>query len=205
MSKKIGERRVRCDKKRSIAPYIDRDTHEVINRLSYICDLPNKSVGEMLGREGIQSKLLLEAIRIHFRRNYKKDSNHIFLGDEMNEPYRTKGLGEDRHRLYMKYYNFEYDRFADLAFALDCSVSMATGLVIHTAIRRKDIFYTAMGRGIIRDLDFKRAQQLRDLCRSLDQESPDTYITMPLVLAHILQKGLLETQKIKDTMDEWTK
>lgn len=176
----------------------------MVNRIGYICDLPIKTVGEMIGREALKSQDVMELIGKGFRRDFRFSESHVFIGRAENKPFRQKQM-EDKQRLHMKYYGFEYDRLSELAFALDCSVSAAAGLLIHTAVQRKNILYPILSRGIIRQLDPKRVQQLRELCRYLDAYSPDNYITMPLVISEALMVGLQQSKKINKTFDEWNK
>lgn len=103
----------------------------------------------------------------------------------------------------MKYYGFEYDRLSELSFALDYSGSAVAGLLIHTAAQRKIILYPILSRGIIRELEPRRVQQLRELSRYLDAYSPDHYITMPLVISEALTVGLQQSKKINKTFEEW--
>lgn len=199
----MRERKTRSDKKREVAPYVSAAAYELVSRISYICDLPMKTVGEMIGREALHSRETLEVISRCFRRDFKFNDNHVFLGRPENKPFRMQNLGEDKQRLHMKYYAFEHDRLSEIAFALNCSISMATGYLIQTALRRKEILYPILSRGIIRQLDKKRAQQLHELCRYMDTYSPDNYITMPLVISKALRIGLQESKKIEKTLNEW--
>ncbi|MCQ6563872.1 hypothetical protein NNL21_34960 [Paenibacillus mendelii] len=173
----------------------------MVSRISYICDLPMKSVGELLCRDGFQSRKMLEEIRVYFRRDLVYEDNHYCFGDSTKDPFRIEDIGSQR--LFMKFYEFEHQRFAALAYALDCSVAMATSLLIRTAIKRKDIMYPILGDQIRKDLDIKRTKQLRELCRFLDARSPDDFITIPVMLAHAIDKCVQEGKKVKRTLQEW--
>lgn len=100
---KVGEeRKQRVDKKRAIAPYIEGPVYEQISRLSYICDLPLKSVGEMLAREGLRSRALIERIKRLFRRDFTVDEYHHCFGQPSNKPYRSV-ITTDHSRLFMRF------------------------------------------------------------------------------------------------------
>lgn len=198
----MGERKIRSDKKREVAPYVNEAAYKLVNRISYICDLPIKTVGEMIGREALKSPEIMGLIGERFRRDFRLNEYHVFMGRSENKPFRQKWM-EEKQRLHMKYYSFEYDRFSELAFSLDCSVSAAAGLLIQTSIQQKHILYPILSRGIIRQLDPKRIQQLRELCRYLDAYSSDHYITIPLVISEALTVGLQQAKKINKTFEEW--
>ncbi|MEK4983591.1 hypothetical protein [Bacillus sp. FSL K6-6540] len=195
-----GNRKVRSDKKRAIAPQIHLSTYEQIARIGYICDIPLKTVGELLCREGYGSYKMMDSLRGLLRRDLLYDDNHYFLGNMNNPPYRAS-KGEKR-RIDMRFFDFEHARFAALSYALDCSVSTATGLILETAIRRKDLLHPILGRYIQKDLHPKRVEQLRQLCRQLDAISPNEFVTLPLVLAHIIDRSLREKTKVKSTIEK---
>lgn len=125
------------------------------------------------------------------------------FGQADNKPFRTKIEGE-KYRLAMRFYNFEHERFAALAFALDCSLQMAVGYVIETALERKSIMLSVLSKGIIRELDPKRKEQLRHICRYLDKRSPEVYITLPMVMEHVITGSLSSQKKINKTIDAWS-
>lgn len=131
-----GERKERSDKKRAVAPYISSAAYEQVARIGYVCDLPLKAVGELLSRESLRSREILDVIKLNFRRDYIVDSYQYCLGQARNKPFRMEFKGE-KQRLSMRFYNFEYERFAALAYALDCSIQMAVGYVIETALAKK--------------------------------------------------------------------
>jgi hypothetical protein len=194
-------RKVRSDKKRAIAPSLDVDTYELISHLSYVCDLPLKTVGELLSREAFNSYKILDEIKVHFRRTLQYKDDHYYVGDIQKKPYRMeKG---DKRRLYLKFYEFEYENFATLAYALDCSLSAATGLLIQKAIQRKDVMYPILSRYIHRKLDPKRAMQLREICRYLDKRSPYEYITVPHIISHVLENCIETGKRIKREINIW--
>lgn len=100
----------------------------------------------------------------------------------------------------MKFYDFEHERFSQLSYALDGSVQAATALVLTTAMMRKDIMYPILARFIQRDLDPKRTDQLRYLCRFLDSQNPEEYITVPAIISYAIGQSLQNNQKIKRTL-----
>lgn len=198
----VVERKERCDKKRPVAPYISAAAYEIVARISYVCELPLKTVGEMLSKEGLKSKELLDVIKLNFRRDFIVDDYQYCLGQAGNKPFRMTFEGE-RYRLAMRLYSFEHERFAALAFALDCSVQMAVGYVIETALERKSIMLSVLSKGIIRELDPKRKEQLRHICRYLDQRSSEVNITLSMVLGHLIERSLTSQKKINKMIDAW--
>lgn len=196
------QRKERSDKKKAIAPYIGAAAYEQIARIGYVCDLPLKTIGEMLARESLKSNELLDIIKLNFRRDFIVDEQRYCLGQAEKKPFRMAFVGEKR-RLAMRFYRFEHERYAALAYALDCSLQMAVGYVIETALGRKDIMRSVLGKGIIRELDPKRASQLREICRFLNERSPDVYITMPLLMTDLISDSLLNQRKISKFINQW--
>lgn len=200
----MESKKTRSDKKRAVAPLIGDGYYELVSRIGYICDLPLKAVGEMIIREGIKSKKLVGEISKQFRRQFTMDGNHLYLGQLERPAYRTHERGECK-RLYMKFYSFEYERFSDLAYALDCSCAAAVGLLIKSSLVNKEIMYQVLSQGIIRNLDASRIDQLKRFCRHLDSQSDDHYITLPAAVSHALYLGLSSQKKLNKTIDEWNR
>lgn len=198
----MGERKERVDKKRPIAPYIGAAAYEQVARIGYVCDLPLKAIGELLARESLKSKELIDVIKLKFRRDYIVDEFQYCLGQAENKPFRMVYDG-DKKRLAMRFYSFEHERFAALAYALDCSVQMAVGYIIETALSRRGIMKDILGKGIIRELDAGRVQQVREICKYLNQRSDDVHITLSMVMEHVIQDSLSNQRKIKNTLYEW--
>lgn len=63
-------RKVRSDKKRTIAAPLEENIYELVAQISYICDRPLKDIGELLCREGIKSTKLIDTIKGKFRRDF---------------------------------------------------------------------------------------------------------------------------------------
>lgn len=198
----IGERKERSDKKRAVSPYISAAAYEQVARIGYVCDLPLKSVGELLAREALQFKDLLEVIKRNIRRDFIVDDYQYCLGQATNKPFRME-FGEGKRRLAMRFYSFEYERYAALAYAMDCSLQMAIGFVIETALAKKSVMLSVLSKGIIRELEPKRKEQLRHICRYLNHRSHETYITLTMVLEHVLDQGISSQKKMIKTIDGW--
>jgi len=199
--KKEEGRKTRIDKKIPVAPFVSDEVMEVISQISYISDLPKKTIGERVIREGINSKAVLESINGLFRRNFSKNENHMYVGELDRDPYRENFTG-GKDRLYMRFYAFEHGRLAELAFALDCSLQTAAGLIIKTAVQRKDILYPLLGQVLIRELDPQRQNQLRSLSRFLDARSTEAYVTSPMIMSYIVEQSLTDQQKISKSIEQ---
>lgn len=200
MQKEAG-RKTRSDKKRPVAPYVSAEVFEVVSQISYISDLPMKTIGERIFRDGIQSRALLESISGLFRRDFARTEGHMYIGNLEREPYKDSFEGEKK-RLHMRMYAFEHGRLAELAFALDSSLQTAAGLIIKTAVSRKDILYPLLGQMIIRELDPQRQCQLKSLSRFLDARSTEAYVTTPMVMSHIIIQSLSDQQKISKSLSQ---
>lgn len=55
-------------------------------------------------------------IRKNISPYFRFNENHVFIGLAENKQFRQKQM-EDKQRLHMKYYGFEYDRLSELSFA----------------------------------------------------------------------------------------
>lgn len=196
-----GVRKARSDKKKAIAAPLDRNTIEQIAHISYVCDLPAKSIAEIICREGIRSTKVLQEIRGHFRRDLQYGENQCFFGD-MNKP-SFKLPYRACKRLYMRYYQFEHDKFSTLAYALDCSVQVAAALLITTSMKRSNIVYPVLGKHIQMNMDKQRLEKLKSLCRQLDMQSQEEFITVPMVIAHAIRESLEKTVKVQNTLNKW--
>ncbi|NOU81175.1 hypothetical protein GC101_20130 [Paenibacillus sp. LMG 31459] len=196
-----SSRKTRTDKKRAVSPFISKDHFELIRKLAYITDLPQKSVGEILITEGMKSNKIISSLRVLFRREFAKDADHLYLGDLARKPYRCK-LGTDKKRLPMRFLEKDFNNLASLAYALDCSISMAAGLLIKMGMKRDDL-YTLLSQSLLKRMNHEEIQDIRKLCRILDKNSPEHYITMPLLISHALELGISKGKSIKFIILSW--
>lgn len=190
-------RKPRKDKKRSIAAPLDSDTLDVISRLSYVLDLPQKRIGEVLCINGYKSSKMFDSFKMYFKRNIQYENRFIFANPEAE---RYKILYNASDRLYIRLGGEDYNAIASMAYALDSKVGPTAALLIRTAIMRKDIMYEILSRYIQKDLDPHRTEQLRKVCRHLEFNSPDAHITMPMVIAHAIEQSLLEEKPLSITL-----
>lgn len=192
-------RKTRSDKKRAVAAPIDSQTHDTISRLGYVLDLPLKTVGHVLSLEGYRSHRMIDTLKKHFKRNLAYENRYIFA-DPQPRPYKPMERG--CYRLHMRFTEQEHDPLASLAYALDGSVGAATSLLIRTALTYKEIMYPILARYIQSSLDSRRREQLKKVCRHLDSKSEEHHITMPMILAHVLERSLEEERKISYTLSQ---
>lgn len=197
-------RKERCDKKRTVATWLDIECYDMIVRLAYILDMPLKDIGEFLAIEGVESSKTIEKIAKYFRRDFRNDST-VYMGNLEISPYRIKVEGEKK-RLYMRFRTDKYEKLSSLAFALDMDVAPAAGLLLQTMISSKEVLFPFLSRHIRKDLDDQRLKQLRLLCRYIDSNTPNEYVTLPMLLTYILkqclEQGKTFKQKVRDYFEE---
>jgi len=196
-----SSRRIRSDKKRAVSPYISLLHQDKIKKLSYITDLPKKTIGEVLIQEALKSNKVMSDIRVFFRREFAKDPDHLYLGDLSRKPYKLM-FGVDKNRLPMRFLATDYNNLAALAYALDCSVSTAAALLLKIALKQNDL-YILLGQAILKSMDKEEIQDIRMLCRILDKSSPEHYITVPLIISHAIELGMSKSERISSIILKW--
>lgn len=206
---KVGKvsRKIRSDKKREIKPTIPYELKEAISIISYVTSTPVKDVTERICTEGFQSRKVIENLSPYFRRTVRL-KNTLFIGDLNSYPahrYQTAGKTE---RISVRFLSHDYENITTLAYALDCTPSKATALLLDVSIRNSDFVNSYFKEFVKTKLDDFRMQELQRLIRWLNNENPyEEGISWGLLLSYIfanMKDGASTfSDSINDFIDRW--
>lgn len=197
----VEGRKTRNDKKRPIGAPLTEERHERIFELSYLCELPKKTIGEQLVLKGFEQEEIINAFQIHFRRNLTYKSNRFILGHLNNELYSTPE--GPYKRLAMKLKVIDYESISELAHAMDLSVQRVAAAIITEVLERKKILYAIMAQLIRGNLDEETEKKIRRIANHIDAKSPHEYITTSMVLGYALEKAIEEQKKVRLVLGGW--
>jgi hypothetical protein len=197
----VEGRKTRIDKKRAIGAPLTKNQYERIFELSYLCELPMKTIGEALTLKGFEQDEIINTFQTHFRRNLTYKTNRFIIGSLDNNPYSS--LGSQDKRLSIRLKSSEYECISELAYAMDLSVQKATAAILTEVLNRKKILFALMAQLIKSNLDEVTVEQIRRISRHIDAKSPNEYITLSMVLGYALEKAIEEQKKIRLVLEGW--
>lgn len=197
----VEGRKTRSDKKRAIGVPLTQAQYERIFALSYLCELPMKTIGETLVLRGFEKEEVIHPFQRHFRRNLTYKSNRFMIGSLNNEPYvLSEGRG---HRLSIRLRSDDYELISGLAYAMDVSVQGAAASIITEVLRQEKVMFDIMAQLIKNNLDEATEGQIRRLASQIDAKSPHEYITLSMVLGYALEKAIEEQRKVRVVLSGW--
>lgn len=201
---KTGERKVRSDKRKDVKPTVDLDLYDCVARISHITNTPMKDVGELFCKNGLYSKKVIEHLSSRFRRNYDFN-NTLYLGNKELLSQRVKKKSYTTTRITMRFRQETFDDLADLAYALDTTVSTAAAILLDASVRNTDIVNEYVSQFIEDTLDDGRKKQLRLVLDYIRKENPyeTNDITLAQLVSYIMDEFMGQTRNIKKTIEDW--
>gem|GEM_PF-4327073 len=177
--------------------------YERIFALSYLCELPMKTIGETLTMKGFEKEEVINSFQSHLRRNLKYKNNRFMIGSLDNKPYPLSG-GRG-HRLSIRLRSDEHELISELAYAMDVSVQGVAASIITEVLRQEKLMCDIMAQLIRNNLDETTEGQIRRLVSQIDAKSPHEYITLSMVLGYALEKAIEEQKKVRMVLSGWMK
>lgn len=164
-------RKTRSDKKRDVKPTILIDLKDCIYRVSHITSIPVKDVSEELCILGITDTVILNYLSESFRRDVRIDDT-LYLGDVSRQSNRRRGIKEESERLSIRFRGDMYERLSVLAYALDCSVARACGMLLDASMRDVDIVNRILKKHLKEGLDNAREVDLKRVYKYISMNNP---------------------------------
>ncbi|MEX3713468.1 hypothetical protein ABFV99_13785 [Cytobacillus horneckiae] len=198
------ERKVRKDKKIDVKPTVEIDLYECVSRISHITYSPMKDVAEHFCKNGLYSKKVIELLSKKFRRNYKFQTT-LFRGDPELLTQRMRKRSESTTRITIRFSKETYDEIAELAYAMDTTLSTATAVLLEASVQNTDIVSEYVNNYIEESLDEKRKEQLRLVLEFIRKENPyqTNDITIAQLFSFILDEFMDQSRNIKKTVENW--
>jgi hypothetical protein len=126
-------RKTRSDKKRDVRPTLTPALNECIHDLSYVLNRPVKDIGEWFVIGAISSRSAIESLSMYFTREYHFN-NTLFCGSLEAPNVHTRNK-IPKTRITVRLKGPDHEKVSALAYSMDCSVSMATTMLLDAGIR----------------------------------------------------------------------
>jgi len=196
-------RKVRSDKKRDVQPTVSKELKDCIYRLSYITDTPVKDVAEEICINGIQRNKVISHLSQNFRRDIRID-NTLYLGDSERVSVRKRTGPGQSERITIRFKSDMYERLSVLAFALDCSVSRATALLMDAAVREVD-FVNEFVRGYLSEhVDERRMNELKKVLKYINSKNPYAEeVSWFVFLSYLMDEVKIHADKLQDAVSDF--
>ncbi|KQY83682.1 hypothetical protein ASD24_29645 [Paenibacillus sp. Root52] len=197
----VEGRKIRVDKKRAIAAPLTAAQYEKIFMLSYLCELPMKTIGEALTIKGYEKDEVVNIFQAHLRRNLTYKTNRFLIGHLDNEAYVL--FGKPKKRLTMRLRTTDHELISELAYAMDLSVQGAAASIITEVLKQEKIMYEIVAQLLRHNLDEATNEQIRRLANQINAKSPNEYITLSMVLGYAIEKAIEEQTKVRIILNNW--
>lgn len=133
MSRGVGERKVRSDKKVDVKATMSLTLKRQLYEFADLCEEPVKDIAERLCMLGAESKCIMDEICKWMRRNYYY-KNTIVMG--YSERPRLKLTFQDETgTVTIRFVKYDYDKLCELAYALDLTPSSTATVLIRMTLK----------------------------------------------------------------------
>lgn len=104
-------------------------------RFAEFCDEPVKDVAERLCVDGAVSSIVIDEIKIWFRRDYRR-KNTITMG-HLERPRLKVSTSINRGKVTIKFKQRDFDQLSTLAYSLDLTPTTTAAILIRMALDSK--------------------------------------------------------------------
>ncbi|UOE58146.1 hypothetical protein [Cytobacillus oceanisediminis] len=200
---KTGERKKRSDAKVDVKPTVELELYDCVSRISHITNTPMKDVGELVCRNGLYSRKVIEHLSEKFKRNYKF-GNTLFVGHPDLFAERTKKRKGPTRRLTMRFTQDVYNDLCELAFAMDTTVSTCASILIESSIKDTEILNEYVTSYVHGELDSNRKKQLKLVLDFIRKENPyEDDITLTQLISYIMDEFMEHGRNLKVAVHNW--
>lgn len=196
---RVGERRVRSDKKKEVKPLLSINLKDAIYRLSYITHSPVKDVCEQLCIAVMNDRKIITDLSMFFIRDIRIDST-IYLGRSENKRLKKRIEGA-RERVTIKFKAKDYAFIYDLAYALDCSPSRVVAVLLEIAMQDIRIVNQYIKQHLENELTEAQMKELRNIMRYINTVN-DTNLPWASLLSQIFDE-VGPIARLKDAITEF--
>jgi hypothetical protein len=198
------KRKTRSDKKTGINPIVTTALYDHLCRLAYVCDRPLKDVGERLVYLGLYNRQVINDLSRLFRRPYWFSDFVMLEGDQEREGVQWQ-IGQDQHRIGLRFPKDQYEKLKQLAYSLDTSLTKATAILIQVSMHNQDSMINLLSWYVQGQLDQARMKQLEQVIFQINRKSTykEKEISMGELLAFLFSKMGDRTKKISEMVTDW--
>lgn len=197
------KRKTRSDKKKDIRPTITIHLKDTICRISYITTTPIKDVSEYICELGLSSKLVMDRLSEHFRRDLVFH-NTCYVGNlEKTSLQRQKIIGPT-DRVTIRFKKESYEKIDALAYALDVTPSKATAILLEVSLTNSDIINKYFKAYLKENLDPRRMNELKKIIKYIEQNNPyQDEFSWSEFLLYLFDGMKGNTRSISEKVSEW--
>ncbi|MCA1064509.1 hypothetical protein QTG56_23155 (plasmid) [Rossellomorea sp. AcN35-11] len=179
-------RKKRSDAKIEVKPSLELALADVLSYVSDLTGNPIKDVGEAVCKYGLNSKKVTNVLSGYFKRDYILTPT-LYRGNPELFTVRTKKRKGVTKRVSIRFRRNDYENLANLAFALDTTVSTAANMLIEIAIKDNDFFTQYLGKYISRELDTEQKAKLRMVLGYINRKNPYIgEVTLFQLILHVM-------------------
>ncbi|UAL49771.1 hypothetical protein K7887_22660 (plasmid) [Sutcliffiella horikoshii] len=205
MREEVLRKLPRKDKKRDVRPTISTKLYITIDRISYITRMPIKDVAEELCERGLDKANVIDHLASYFQRAYWHKTT--FYNENLNN---TKFLGAkaikgEKKRISVRFSQTFHERIYHLAYALDTSVSSATGFLLLAACKDADIVNEIVERRMEDHLDEVRVKELKEVVKYINKNNPySEEVSFMHLISYLMDELMKSTEDtFKRAVDKW--
>ena len=159
--KRVGERKTRSDKKRDVKPLVKSEVKEAVMRISHITFMPIKDVCEFLTVYAANDRNTLDRLTKFIKRSVRLD-NTLYNGDSEAIPI-TKRFSDSREKVTIKFKRDDFERISTLAYAMDCTPTRATAILLTQGIRNVGAVNAFVRKYLAEELTPRQMEELRQI------------------------------------------
>lgn len=197
---KKGERGQRSDKKRDVKPTLKLDLKDAIYRLSHITYTPVKDVCPSLCMYVIKDRKVIEHLSQFFKRDLLFDTT-IFRGHISNKTV-EKRINEPGERVTIRFSQNEYSAIALLAFALDCTVSRATAILLEVSMSQAKFVNAYIKEFLQHELTESEMREFKEILRYINKTG-ESHHSWASLLAHVVDEVGSPVNRIKEAISSF--
>ena len=197
---KVGERKIRSDKKREVKPLIPIDTKENIFRISHVTETPIKDVCEYLVIHIMRDRKTMDSLSMYFKRvvgigdtYYRGDINNVGI---------NKRLKVDAELVTVKFKRDDYDLICAIAYALDVTPTRATAILLEMATYNIKVINEYVREYMVDELHDWQIKELRRVLSYVNQYNDDNSSWLS-ILSAIVGDIRPAARKLRELVEEF--
>lgn len=196
----MGQRKTRSDKKREVKPVIKIELKDMIYRLSYITHTPAKDICEFMCIYAIKNKENIEYLSKHFKRDIRLGQT-LYRGFIENTSI-EKRLSGQSERVTVRFKQIDYELIAILGYALDCSASRSTAVLLERALYDMKAINAYIKQHLNEQLTPNQMKELRNILKNTNGYS-DSNSSWATLLSVVADEVTTPINRIKDAVVEF--
>lgn len=200
---RVGNKKVRNDKKKDIKPTVSTELRDCIYRLSFITDTPIKDVVEEILRDGSQRKKPLNHLARYFLRDVRI-GNSLYMGDNNRVPVGKRSASGKGIRISTRVTQGMYNDLEGIAYAMGCSVSRVCALLLDATVRDADFINEFAKKYIEENVDEERMKELKKVLKYINAGNPyDEHMSWAAILSYLVDEVKEGADKLQDTVTDF--